>query len=156
MRRACVLLLILLCCCVARAQQDGIWFLHFRLTNGQVELVNQKRTPGVLKAPRAARSARTLQLDLEAADGATIWSQAVEDPTFKRIEYEDPQQPGRMRVREITTTNVEFTVRVPFRAQARTAVLSRRADRAPAKGIAAAPAARLELGRVKLKWEENP
>ncbi|HMJ88789.1 MAG TPA: hypothetical protein VK530_03175 [Candidatus Acidoferrum sp.] len=147
----------MLCCCAVQAQTEGIWFLHLRMTNGQVVLVNQKKTPGVLKRSRGADAARAVQIELQSANGATVWSQTIDDPAVRRIEYEDPQQPGKLRAREVILTNVEFTVRVPFRSDARAAVVSRRhrnpQPEAQKKAVAAPPY--VEIGRVELKPEEK-
>ena len=157
MKRLCVIL-AMLCCCAACAQTEGIWFLHLRLTNNQVVLVNQKKTPGSLKTPRGAATARPLRIDLQSGDGSVLWTQTIDDPAIRRIEYEDPQEPGKMRAREVTLTNVEFTVRVPYRQQARRAVVSRRSAAAamPAAGKSAPTSAYVEVGRFELKPEENP
>ncbi len=154
MKRLCVLF-ALLCCCAVQAQTEGIWFLHFRMTSNHVVLVSQKKTPGTLKRSRVAEAPRALELELESANGAKLWTQSLDDPAVRRLEYEDPAEPGRLRVREVTLTNVEFTVRVPFQPNARMAVLSRHTRTAP-KNLAAAEAVRTEIGRVALKPEENP
>jgi hypothetical protein len=157
MKRLCVILAVL-CCCAAHAQTDGIWFLHLRLTNNQVVLLSQKKTPGSLKTPRGAASTRPLRIDLQGDDGASLWTQTIDDPAIRRIEYEDPREPGKMRAREVTLTNVEFTVRVPYRQQARRAVVSRRSPAAamPAGRKSAPVTTYVEVGRFDLKPEENP
>jgi hypothetical protein len=149
----------LLCCCAVHAQTDGIWFLHLRLTNDQVVLVKQQKTPGVLKSRRGPAPAQPLRIDLKAQNGTTLWSQTIDDPAVRRIEYEDPLEPGKMRARQVTLTNVEFTVRIPYQPKARNAVVSRRTSgAAPKAGVAkSAPAQEyIEIGRVALQPEENP
>jgi hypothetical protein len=156
MKRLCALVLLFVCCAV-HAQSEGILFLHLRMTNGQLVLVEQKKTPGVLKRARGAEPGHGLQVELQSADGNTLWSQTIADPTTRRVEFPDPNEPGKLRAREIILTNAEFTVRVPFHSRARTAVLSRRtAGNGQKVAAAGAAASRVELGRVALKPEDAP
>lgn len=146
-------ILALLCCCAAHAQSDGIWFLRMRMTNGVVVLVEQKKTPGVLKRARAAEASRSLQVHLRAADGTTLATQSVDDPTVRRIEFADAD--GRLHAREVTVTNAEFTVRVPYHPNARVAVLTRMGSgpARPANSPLRNSPTSLEIGRVELKPE---
>jgi hypothetical protein len=134
----------LLLAVAARAADSspGILFLHLRMTNGRVELVQQTRTPGRLKQRAPAGGA--VQIELQSKTGETLWTQFIDDPASRRIEYEDPAQPGRLIAREITLTNVDFTVRVPVHPAAESAALFR-------GGGSAAKAARREVGRVQLQ-----
>lgn len=153
MKRLCALVVLFVCCAV-HAQSEGILFLHLRMTNGQLVLVEQKKTPGVLKRARGAEPTRGVQVELQSMNGNTLCSQTIADPTTRRVEFPDPNEPGKLRVREIILTNAEFTIRVPFHPQARAAVLSRRVSTNGAKAVNAIASARVELGRVALKPED--
>ena len=111
----------------ANAADEGILFLHLRLDGERVTLVKQTRTRGTLKRPRGASTrGRGLELNLQTARGASLWSQVMPDPTVRRIEYEDPDRPGEMASREVPLTHVEFTVRVPAHRAAHSVILARR------------------------------
>ncbi len=150
MKYLCLILALLGCAAVRAAEPpSGILFLHLRMTNGQVVLIDQVKTRGTLKGRGNGSPARGLQLELHSATGRTLWSHVIDDPASRRLEYEDPGNPGKILSREITLTNVDFTVRVPARADARSAVLYRRG---PPVGKAVAP--RRELARVTLRQDE--
>ncbi len=144
------LAIVLLLAVAARAAESspGIIFLHLRMTNGQVELVNQTRTPGTLKHRGGKEPARGLEVELHSKAGATLWTQTVDDPASQRLEYEDPANPGKILAREATFTNVEFTVRVPANSGAESAAFFRR-DAAGTK--AAGAPSRREIGRITLQ-----
>ena len=149
MKEFCLTAVTLLACGVMAAGAEGraseILFVHLRLENGRAVLVDQKRAPGVLKERRGAEPARSLHIELLSGTGATLWKTAIPDPSIRRLEYEDPDHPGKIKVHEAPVTNAEFTVRVPVHAQAQTLALSRRH---PEKKPGASD--REELGRVPL------
>lgn len=114
--KKCVCLTLLLGACGANlvcAQEppSQIFFLHLKLQNNQVSLVSASVAPGRLKV----FSEHDAALDLEVATsaGQVLWTNSVADPSFRHLEYEDPDHPGQIINKEVQLTNAEFAVRVP-------------------------------------------
>jgi hypothetical protein len=90
-----------------------ILFLHLRVANGVFTVLSATNAPGILKARRDVAPARAYRIALEDAAGQVRWIQRLADPTVQRFEYEDPDQPGKLRVKEVRLPEAEFLVRVP-------------------------------------------
>jgi hypothetical protein len=106
-------------------QSVGITFLHLRTTADGFELVEAKTVNGSLRARRYDSAKPGLHVELRSADDRVLFRDVYPEPTVTRLEYEDPQHPGKIRVKEIAPT-AEFTIRVPYIAEARTAHFYRR------------------------------
>lgn len=114
-------------CLGADANNDArIVFLRVRLKADAITLVKATTQPGTLKAPRSPGTKREIQFDLVSNSGAALWSGAMDDPSIERLEYEDPDHPGQIKVKEIKRSEVEFTVRVPWKKEARQVAFYRR------------------------------
>lgn len=122
-------------------QREGIIFLHLRLADNRITAVKQSRSPGTLKERRGNDRARAIRVDLLSPTGDPLWNTTVADPRFRRLEYEDPDHPGQIKVREVVLTNAEFVVRVPAHPRGHEVVFARGAD--PTRKTAG-----VELGRV--------
>ena len=114
--RRCGWLLLMLATCetvVVFAQESSpqILFLHLKLENNQISLVEASVAPGTLKR----LSARQPSFDLEVASssGQVLWTNTVANPSIRHLEYEDPNHPGEIISKGVQLTNTEFTVRVP-------------------------------------------
>src|SRR5262245_34470664 len=105
--------------CAQPKEADQIIFLHLRMKDGTLTLVRSATVPGVLKSRRSADKKAPLQLEVETAKGASLWSETMSDPTVRRYEYEDPDNPGLIKSKVVQLNEVEFTVRVPFKKEAR-------------------------------------
>jgi hypothetical protein len=121
-----VRLLALVCFCVGVSELcaqpkelDQILFLHLRMKGGTLTLVKSATVPGVLKSRRSADKKAPLQLEVETAEGASLWSDTMNDPSVRRYEYEDPDNPGVIKSKVVRLNEVEFTVRVPLKKEAR-------------------------------------
>jgi hypothetical protein len=114
-----IIILLALCFTVeARAQQPaqtGILFLRMRLDHGTLTLLSSVERPGKLKLPRGWTASARLPIvyELVSAGGGTIWTGSTEDPTVRRYEFEDPNQPGLLRTIQTVVDSVEFTLRIP-------------------------------------------
>jgi hypothetical protein len=113
-RAALVAVTVLTACCCRGEEKDQILFLHLKLKDDAVTLVRSSVKPGRLKTPFAPDKKGDIHLELTTAEGLSLWSDVMADPTVQRVEYEDPENPGTLKVKEIRVTEVEFTVRVPF------------------------------------------
>lgn len=95
-----------------------ILFLHLRLTNGVVHLVESTAVPGHLKPAVTSKKQGDLYLELVTTNNLPIWTDVVPDPLVRRYEYEDADHPGQLKVKEVKLDQAEFTVRVPGRTEA--------------------------------------
>jgi hypothetical protein len=88
-----------------------ILFLTLKLEKDQVSLIRSATAPGTLKP--SVTHPQGLEMELTSGAGQLLWRQSVTDPSIQRLEYEDPDHPGRIVMKVVQLTNVEFTVRVP-------------------------------------------
>jgi hypothetical protein len=110
----CVAAMLVLAGAYAGAQENSrIVFLHLKMRQGKVVLLDQTTRAGSLKQSRAAQQYATWTYDLVSPTGEVLWSGTMRDPSFKRYEYEDPNEPGKIRSKQVLLDDVEFTVRVP-------------------------------------------
>jgi hypothetical protein len=119
-------------------EEDQILFLHLKLKDDGLTLVNSSVKRGRLKTPLTADKKGEIHLELTAADGSPLWSDVLADPRVQRLEYEDPDKPGALKVKEVRVAEVEFTVRVPFHKEGKRIKLYR-LDRLATRTEALAP-----------------
>ena len=111
----CVALAMLVAHKAQAEEPDQILFLHLKIKGDGVTCLSSSTTPGRLKTPVATERRGTLYLELVSTNGAAVWSDVIADPAVRRLEYEDPDHPGTLKIKEINLTEREFAVRVPFR-----------------------------------------
>ncbi len=121
----------------AEGTTPQILFVQLRLKDGAFSLVSATNVPGALKTRRGAPAEQDFQLVLEDSEGRELWTDGLADPAVRRLEYEDPAQPGVIKVKEERLSETEFTVRVPSRTGRRHLAIYRRpaapADAAPGR-----------------------
>jgi hypothetical protein len=95
--------------------QHKILFLRLRILNDSITWVQSSVRPGVLK--KAVDFARNgeIEYQCQSATGLLLSSSVMNDPSVHCYEFEDPDQPGTLRMKEVKLTDVEFTLRIPFR-----------------------------------------
>jgi hypothetical protein len=116
-----MLVVLLACSRTAEAQTNtspGILFLHLKVTNQVVTLVEANVRPGVLK-PGPEGNSTALHCELVSDAGKSLWKGNVADPTVRHFEYEDPANPGKLQHRVVQMDEAEFTLRVPALPEAR-------------------------------------
>ena len=118
-RWCCSLLLGLLLCHALSAEDEKFLFLTLRYKDGNITLVKSAVVSGTLKPQRNSKKPNALQIQLEKNNGTSVWSVVVDDPSVQRYEYEDPQQPGVIRSKEVKLNDVEFIVRAPLVTEVR-------------------------------------
>jgi len=104
----------------------GITFLHLRATADGFELIEARTVNGSLRTRRDDSSKSGLHVEVRGADDRVLFRDVYPEPTVMRLEYEDPEHPGKIRAKEIT--NQEFTIRVPYFAEARAVHFYRRLE----------------------------
>lgn len=137
-------------------QDEQILFLHLKITNDVVSLVESTAVPGHLKIPIAAEKQGELCLELTSTNGVPIWTDVMPDPLVRRYEYEDPDHPGQLKVKEVKLDQAEFTIRVPGRKEAKRLNIYRLDQPAAKSAAAAANQTRTLLGTVELHLPESP
>jgi hypothetical protein len=137
------------------AQDQQILFLHLRLTNGVIHLVTSTAVPGHLKPAVTGEKQGDLYLELISTNSLPVWSDVVPDPLVHRYEYEDPDHPGQLKVKEVKLDQAEFTVRVPGRKEARQLNIYRLDQLATQSGMAASRPSRTLLGTIALPGPEG-
>jgi hypothetical protein len=78
------------------------------------------------KPQRDSQELESLVVSLEATTGEERWSLAIADPSLQRLEYEDPDQPGRLLSKSVKVDDVEFIVRAPLTAGVRQVAVFRK------------------------------
>lgn len=106
-------------------ESPQILFLHLKLNGDAISLLESTVKPGRLKTPVRSTKLGDLHLEIIGADGATLWDSTMPDPSVRRLDYADPEHPGRLKSKIVRTGDVEFNVRVPFYPQARKLTLQR-------------------------------
>ncbi len=134
-----------------QAETNGtpqILFLHLKVKNQTVSLVDSATRPGVLKRPRQA-AADDLHYEVLSATSNSLWKAAVLDPTLRRLEYEEPPGSGNLKRKTVVSDEADFTIRIPLSPEARRVDFYTLESSAPAaKGEKAV--ARKSLGSVVL------
>jgi hypothetical protein len=116
----------------AQKSGDKILFLHLKIKDGAMTLVQASSRPGTLKTP--PREHGDIQVEMVSTEGEALWSTLIEDPLLQRYEYEDPDHPGQLKRIERRLQETEFMLRVPFHSKGKQVILSR-------KPVAGGPAA---------------
>ena len=133
-----------LCLCLRGAEADGKFlFLTLRYKDGDITLVKSALVSGTLKPRRNSTRPDALQIVLEKAEGQSAWSLAIDDPSVRRYEYEDPERPGVIRSKEVKVNDVEFIVRAPLVTDVRHLAVYRQEPPAPGAKAPAAPVKKL-------------
>jgi len=99
--------------------QHKILFLRLRIQNDSITLVQSSVRPGTLKQTVGYAKIDGIEYRCQSADGLTLLSNVMSDPTVRRYEFEDPAQPGTLSVKQVKLKDVEFTLRIPFKDEMR-------------------------------------
>jgi len=94
--------------------QDGIVFLHLRLKDNTISLLESNVRPGTLKESRAVNNDIGISLEVLSENGSPIFVNTVNDPSIQHYEYEDPNSSQRLIKKEVIQNDVEFFLRVPY------------------------------------------
>lgn len=137
-------------------QDEQILFLHLKITNDVISLVESTAVPGHLKVPIAAEKQGDLYLELASTNSVPIWTDVMPDPLVRRYEYEDPDHPGQLKVKEVKLDQAEFTIRVPGRKEAKQLNIYRLDQPAAKSAAAASNQTRTLLGTIELHFTEHP
>ncbi|MGH7451129.1 MAG: hypothetical protein ACRENG_07285 [bacterium] len=95
-----------------------IVFLHFKMKNDSITLVKSNTRPGVVKQRRGGETRGGIYYDAVSASGKSLWNGVMNDPMVQRIEFSDPADSGRIKIKYVTHKEAEFTLRMPFKPEA--------------------------------------
>jgi hypothetical protein len=95
-----------------------IVFLHFKIKNDTITLVKSNIRPGVVKQRRGGETRGEIHYEAVSPSGKLLWNGAMEDPLVQRIEYGDPADSGRIKIKYVTHSEAYFTLRMPFKPEA--------------------------------------
>lgn len=124
-------------------------FLTLRLKAGAVTLEKAQVVTGTLKPQSDSTEEKPLLISLEQNTGIAQWSLTMDDPAVQRLEYEDPQQPGVLKTKWLTTDDTEFIVRTPLITGVRHLAIHRKSP--PAKlTLGSSAATNSLLARIEL------
>jgi len=95
-----------------------ILFLHLKLKNQTISIIDSATRPGVLKHPQEA-GPDAWHFEVVSKAGECVWKAALPDPTIRHLEYEQPAGSGKLTHKTVTLDEPEFTIRVPALSQAK-------------------------------------
>lgn len=96
--------------------KNQILFLQFRMKGDTLTLVNSALRSGNLKRQRPHEIRNGLEYSFRSSDGTVLLEGTLSDQSVRRYEYQDPDNPGRIKFKEITFKDVEFTIRAPYQS----------------------------------------
>jgi hypothetical protein len=128
---------------------NGIAFLTISLSDDNVRLVDWTIAEGVLHPPRAGTRHGDLEYEAVTASDSIVWTGSLPDPLTRRVEYEDPDNPGQLKMKTVTLDSARFVVRVPVDSRIDRFVFYR-----AVKPSEKAVAARKPLGAIISPWRE--
>jgi hypothetical protein len=139
-----LLLGLILCLSLRAAEEDEKFlFLTLRYKDGAITLVKSAVVSGTLKPQRNSARPDALQIHLEKTEGESAWSLVMDDPSVRRYEYEDPDQPGVIRSKEVRVNDTEFIIRAPLLPGVRHLAVYRQEPPAPGAKAPATPSKKL-------------
>jgi len=139
-----LLLGLIFCFFLRAAEEDGKFlFLTLLYKDGVITVVKSAVVSGSLKPQRDSIKPDALHVTLEKTEGESAWSIAIDDPSVRRYEYEDPEQPGVIRSKEVKVNDIEFIVRAPLVAGVRHLAIYRQEPPAPGEKPPAVPVKKL-------------
>jgi len=144
-------LLSLYALAAAEKNQSKILFLHLKFKDNTITLVKTTIRPGVVKPMLPPKDSDFLYYEVSSSSGVLLWKGGIKDPSFVRYEYEDPDQPGKLKVKEIKLEEAEFTLRIPYNPEFQ---LIEFYKSVPSNDNKKQSAERKSLGTIKLQPKE--
>jgi hypothetical protein len=97
-----------------RKQDSKIIILHLRMKDNVITLVNAKVRPGFLKPQRTTGVQGEILYDVTDMSGTSLWQGVSDNPSHRRYEYEDPDNPGKILSKVVDQNDSRFTIRIPY------------------------------------------
>ncbi|MBU2624081.1 MAG: hypothetical protein KKG33_00820 [candidate division Zixibacteria bacterium] len=99
------------------AAPEHIVFLTLHADSTGISLVRARSVEGILKERRDSSQRGEIYYEVESRDGSVLAHGSVNNPLEKRLEYEDPYEPGRLRSKLVSLQETDFVVRIAHRIE---------------------------------------
>jgi len=99
---------------LAGNESGKIAFLTFKFDGEKVTLVNSRIVDGAFKEKVKDFKTGDLRYEVVGADKTTIIQNSIGNPLIKKLEYEDPDNPGQLVSKIVTLPEAVFTVRIDY------------------------------------------
>jgi hypothetical protein len=102
------------------AQKDDegkILFLHLKMKDNTITLEKSTIRSGIVKQKKGVEKKGEIYYELLSSSNSLLWNGEMEDPIVKRFEYEDPDNPGQLKLKVVHLNEAYFTLRVPFKKE---------------------------------------
>ena len=97
------------------AGPEKIIFLTLHADSTGISLVKASSVDGILKERRDSSLRGEILYEVESIDGSVLAHGSANNPLQKRLEYEDPDEPGRLRSKLVTVQESDFVLRIAHR-----------------------------------------
>ncbi|MGC3958332.1 MAG: M64 family metallopeptidase [Verrucomicrobiota bacterium] len=81
---------------------------------GKITLEKAQLVAGTLKPQQNSTDEKLLLISLEQTKDIAHWSLSIDDPSVQRLEYEDPEHPGALKTKWVTSDDAAFIVLAPL------------------------------------------
>jgi hypothetical protein len=95
--------------------QHKILFLRLHMQNDSISLVRSSIRSGVLKNMKSSAKASGIEYQCRSSAGQLVLDGVIDDPSFRRYEFDEPLQPGKLKVKQVKLKDVLFTLRIPLK-----------------------------------------
>lgn len=129
-----------------------IVFLQLHMDQDGISLVNTTVVPGALKQRRGSSKTGDMQYEVLNSVGEAVASDVLSNPLVKRFEYEDPDNPGQLKMKIVELEQTDFVVRFQYADNIDNISFYRLE---PSKDPADKAAARSVVARVALNLSEG-
>jgi hypothetical protein len=93
-----------------------ILFLHLKIKNNNVELIDYTIKPGVIKQKRSIpEEEQEFYYEAKSKTNTVLYKESMNNPLNKRMEYEDEKNPGQIKQKIIKSDTADFVLRIPFK-----------------------------------------
>lgn len=91
-----------------------IIFLQLHIDKDSISLIKSVVVPGAIKQPRVGSISKDIYYEVESKTGSVITSGTVDNPLIRRVEYEDPDNPGTLKTKVIELSEADFVLRLNY------------------------------------------
>jgi hypothetical protein len=92
-----------------------ILFLHLKMKNDKVELIDYTIKPGIIKQKRTPDDEKEFYYEAKSKTNTLLYKESMDNPLVRILEYEDEKVPGKINKKIIKTDTADFTLRIPYK-----------------------------------------
>jgi len=97
------------------AAPEHIIFLTLHADSSGISLVEAKSVEGILKERRDSSVRGEIYYEVQSHDGSVLAHGSLNNPLERRLEYEDPNESGRLRRKLVSLKETNFVLRIAHR-----------------------------------------